>query len=261
VKLVFKAIRIIRKGIILGVFLMSLFIEIQLFMVLLFLFFGWAIVKKECYWLISNFNGKPKDEQQQLIKNGYPQGIGKLMLVTAAGMVILLPLSFTSFPYSLEVQFGFMMLFLLGGLVYLSKYEVREKRKRSYLFSSLLAIGTIGFVVGLYFLGYQDFELKDYDNSFEITGMYGEEWDYAEIRHVELLEEMPEVTWKENGFGLATLAKGYFKVVDYGSSLLFIHKDSQPYLFIETDHDKIFINSKSSSETIEWYELLSEKTK
>lgn len=240
---------------------MTLFIGIQLFMVLLFLFFGWAIVKKEWYWLISNFNGRPKDEQQQLIKNGYPQRVGKLMLATAAGMALLLPLSFTSFPYSIEVQFGFMIVFLLSGLIYLCKYEVKEKRRRSYIFSSLLAIGTIGFIVGLSITGYQDFDLKDNGDSFEITGMYGEAWDYTDIRHVELLQEMPEVTWKENGFGLATLAKGHFKVKDYGSSLLFIHKDAQPYLFIETDDEKIFINSKRPNVTEEWYDLLSEKTK
>lgn len=230
-------------------------------MIVLFLFFGWAIVKKEWYWLISNFNGKPKDEQQQLINNGYPQRVGKLMLATAAGMAILLPLSFTSFQYSLEVQFGFMIVFLLGGLIYLSKYEVKEKRKRSYIFSSLLAIGTIGFIVALFFVGYQDFELKDYEDSFEITGMYGGEWVYADIRYVELLEEMPEVTWKQNGFSLATMAKGIFKVEDYGSSLLFIHKGSPPYLFIETDNDKIFINSNNPDETEEWYDILSKKNK
>jgi hypothetical protein len=240
---------------------MTLFIGIQLFTIVLFLFFGWGIVKKKWYGLISNFNSKPKDEQQQLIKNGYPQRIGKLMLATAAGMALLLPLSFTSFQYSIEVQFGFMMVFLLGGLIYLSKYEIKEKRKRSYIFSSLLAIGTIGFIVGLFYVGYQDFELKDHGDSFEITGMYGEVWDYTEIRHVELLQEMPEVTWKENGFGLATLAKGHFKVSGYGSSLLFIHKDSQPYLYIETDKEKIFINSKSLNETNEWYEILSSKSK
>ncbi|MBT2693840.1 DUF3784 domain-containing protein [Bacillus sp. ISL-55] len=240
---------------------MTLFIGIQLLMIVMFLFFGWAIVKKEWYWLISNFNGKSKDEQQQLIQNGYPQRVGKLMLATAAGMAILLPLSFTSFQYSIEVQFGFIMVFLLGGLIYLSKYEIKEKRKRSYIFSSLLAIGTIGFIVGLSFVGYKDFELMENEDSFEITGMYGGEWEYADIRHIELLEEMPEVTWKENGFGLATLAKGHFKVTDYGSSLLFIHKGSPPYLFIETENDKIFINSKNRDETEEWYDILSERTK
>ena len=240
---------------------MTLFIGIQLFMILLFLFFGWAIVKKEWYWLISNFNGRSKDEQQQLINNGYPQRVGKLMVATAVGMVILLPLSFTSFQYTIDVQFGFMMIFLLGGLIYLSKYEIKEKRKRSYIFSTLLAIGTIGFMVGLTLIGYKDFELKNYEDSFEITGMYGGEWDYTEIHNIELLEEMPEVTWKQNGFGLATMAKGQFKVKDYGSSLLFIHKDSPPYLYIETDNNRIFINSKSPDETKEWYNILSGKTK
>jgi hypothetical protein len=238
---------------------MALFMVIQFFMIVLFLFFSWGIVKKEWYWLISNFNGRPKDEQQQLIKNGYPQRVGKLMAATAAGMAILLPLSFTSFQYSIEVQFGFMIIFLLGGLIYLSKYDLKEKRRRSYIFSTLLAAGTIGLTVGLYFVGYQSFELKDYENTFEITGMYGGEWEYGEIQHIELLDEMPEVTWKQNGFGLATMAKGQFKVKDYGSSLLFIHKGSSPYLFIQLDNNKIFINSKNPAETEEWYHILSNK--
>ncbi len=228
-------------------------------MILLFLFFGWAIVKKEWYWLISNFNSRTKDEQQQLISNGYPQRVGKLMLMTAAGMTILLPLSFTSFNYSTDVQFGFMLILLLGGLIYLSRYEIKEKRKRSYIISSAITVVTFGLLIGLFYVGYQDFELKEQKDSFEITGMYGGKWNYSEVQKVELLDQMPEVTWKQNGFGLATLAKGQFKVKNYGSSLLFIHKDSPPYLYIEADGEKIFINSEDPQQTKEWYELLLER--
>lgn len=236
-------------------------IGIQLFLILLFLFFGWAIVKKEWYWLISNFNGKQKDEQQQLISNGYPQRVGKLMLMTAAGMTMLLPLSFTSFNYSIDVQFGFMLIFLLGGLIYLSRYETQEKRKRSYIISSAITVATLGLLTGLFYVGYQDFELTEHADSFEITGMYGGKWNFSEVQKVELLDQMPEVTWKQNGFGLATLAKGQFKVKHYGSSLLFIHKDSAPYLYIEADGEKIFINSKDPRQTKEWHDLVLERMK
>jgi hypothetical protein len=111
----------------------------------------------------------------------------------------------------------------------------------------------------LSYFGYQDFEVKAGQTSFEITGMYGDEWTYSEIESVELLDEMPELTWKQNGFGLSTMAKGQFKVKDYGSSLLFIHKGSAPYLYIETESEKIFINSKNPEHTKRWYQLLAEK--
>jgi hypothetical protein len=240
---------------------MVFLIGVQLFLICLFLFFGWAIVKKQWYWLISNFNGKSKEEQQRLIENGYPQRVGKLMFATATGLAILLPLSFTPFKYSIDVQFGFMIVFLLGGLIYLSKYELKAKRNRSYIISSFVAIGTVGFIGGLLYFGYQDFELKGHQDSFEITGMYGDEWSYSEIQTVELLEEMPEVVLRQNGFGLATMSKGKFKVQSYGSSLLFIHKGSSPYLYIEADGKKIFINSKNPEQTKEKYEILVEKTK
>jgi len=150
---------------------------------------------------------------------------------------------------------------LLGGLIYLSKYEVKSKRKRSYIISSVLAIVIIGFISVISYLGYQDFELETSQESFEITGMYGDVWSYEEIKSVELLDDMPEVTWKQNGFGLSTMAKGQFKVKDYGSSLLFIHKGSSPYLYIELEGKKIFINSKNPEQTKKWYGLLEEISK
>jgi hypothetical protein len=236
-------------------------IGVQLFLIFMFLVFGWAIVKKEAYWLISNFNGRTADEQKELIENGFPQRVGNLMLIIAGGLAILLPLSFTSFDYSMELQFGFMLMFLLGGLIYLSKYEIQAKRKRSYIISSVLAFIIIGFVGGLSFLGYQDFELKTSQESFEITGMYGSVWSYEEIQSVELLDEMPEVTLKQNGFGLSTMSKGQFKVKNYGSSTLFIHKGSSPYLYIELEGKKIFINSKNPEQTKKWYTQLDDIAK
>lgn len=232
---------------------------IQLFLILMFLGFGWAILKKKAYWLISNFNRRDAQEQEELVRNKFPQSVGKLMVATAAGMAILLPLTFTSFRFSMELQFGFMLTFLLGGVIYLSKYEVKKKRKRSYIISSLMAAVTIGGLSVLSYLGYQDFELKTGPTSFEITGMYGDDWNYSEIQSVELLDNMPEATWKQNGFGLSTMAKGQFKVREYGSSLLFIHKGSTPYLYIETDSKKIFINSKNPEQTRDWFQLLAEK--
>ncbi|WP_066639563.1 DUF3784 domain-containing protein [Desulfolucanica intricata] len=238
-----------------------LIIGIQLFTIVLFFLLGWAIKFKNNYWLVSGFANRSKEEQQQLINNGLPQKTGTLLIATAAGMLILLPLAFTPFRYTMEVQFGFMLVFLMGGIIYLSKYEVPQKRKKSYIISSLLFIFVIGLVGVLTFLGYQNYELVVKETTFEITGIYGDEWEIDDITNVVLMAEMPEVTWKQNGFGLPTMSKGYFTVKDYGSSLLFVKKNFSPYIYIKVNNKNIFINGRTSEQTHTWFEQLNMKRK
>lgn len=228
----------------------------QLIIILVLGVFGWAIRFKKAYWLISGFAGRSDEEQKQLIENGAPQKTGTLLLSVAGLMLILLPLSFTSFTYADEVQFGTMLVLLMGGIVYLSKYEVPNKRKRSYIISISLFVIVIGFVVGLTAYSYQPYELVVKKESFEVTGMYGDEWALKGVKQVKLIEEMPAVVSKSNGVGLSTLAKGHFKVKDYGNCLLYIHKNSSPYIYIELEKEKIFINAKEPSKTKEWYKQL-----
>ncbi|MFI8574310.1 DUF3784 domain-containing protein [Rossellomorea aquimaris] len=235
---------------------MGILIGIQLIVIVLFSLLGWAIRIKKNYGLISGFVTRSKSEQEELIKNGYPQKTGSLMIYTAVGMLILLPLAFTSFPFVIEVQFVFMLVFLMGGFIYLSKYEVSGKRKRSFWISSTLFVVVLGFVSVLTYLGYEKYDLIVKDEEFEVTGLYGELWLLEEVEEVELMEDMPEVTWKINGFGLSTMSKGQFKVKGYGKSLLFIQKEA-PYIYIRVDDQHIFLNGGNPGETKEWYEELS----
>jgi hypothetical protein len=227
--------------------------------ILLFLILGWAVRKKEGYWLISGFASRSKEEQEELIRNGYPQKLGGLLIITAIGMLLLLPLTFTSYKYAMEIQFGFMSIFLMGGIIYLTKYEVPKKRKRSYIISISLFIVIIGGIGAVSYFSYQGYELVTKKESFEITGMYGDEWEYEDITSIELMEKLPEVTVKTNGVGLPTLSKGHFKVKGYGSCLLFIQKGSSPYIYIELKEKKIFINNKDQEQTESWYQQLTEK--
>ncbi|WP_370224138.1 DUF3784 domain-containing protein [Cytobacillus sp.] len=222
----------------------------------LFLILGWAVRFKKAYWLISGFASRPDEEKEKLIENKYPQKIGSLLFGTAIGMLMLVPLSFTEFRFGTEAQFGFMLFVLLGGLIYLSRYEVLAKRKRSYVIAIILSIVTLGPLVYLTVSSQKGYEMAVAEDSFEISGMYGNEWTYEDIKSVQLLEVMPEVTWRQNGIGLPTLSQGHFKVTGYGSSLLFIQKDHMPILYIELKDEQIFVNSKDAAETQSWYDEL-----
>jgi hypothetical protein len=234
---------------------------IQLSVVLIFLVIGWAILKKEAYGLISSFRSRPKSEQEELIKKGYPQKTGKMLLVTGIVLLALLPLLLTSFPYALEMHIGVMVIMLLGGFIYVSKYDLPSKRKRSYIISILIAVITVGTLAVVFFLGIQEPKMTFNEDTFVISGVYGGEWKYSELTHIEIVDEMPEVTLRTNGYGTPTISKGHFRVKDVGKSLLFIYKGNSPYIFIETERDKIFINSKSAGQTKDWYDLLKEQVR
>ncbi|WP_433957410.1 DUF3784 domain-containing protein [Cytobacillus horneckiae] len=237
---------------------MAAVIVIQLVIAILFIILGWVIRFKGIYGLISGFNTRSEAEQQELIEKGYPQKTGSLIFFTGIGMILLFPITFSSFAYANEVIFGFMLIFLLGGMIYLSKFEIHRKKKRSYIISLSLFIIIVGGIAAITAFSYQGYTLKTTNSGFEITGMYGEEWDYANVVNVELMDSLPDVTWRQNGVGLPTLSKGYFKVEGYGSSLLFIQHQSPPYLYIETDERPIFINDKDPSVTKKWYEEIND---
>ncbi|WP_462413331.1 DUF3784 domain-containing protein [Neobacillus sp. Marseille-QA0830] len=238
---------------------MWVLVIVQVGMILLFGILAWAILKKKAYSLLSGFALRPKEEQQKLIENGLPQRTGKLMLVTAVGMLILLPLVFTSFKYVIEIQFGYMVLVLLGGFIYISRYDVPRKRKQSYLISTSLFVAVMALIGVIMYQGYKDYQLTLQKQTFEITGPYGDKWSYQDVKQVELLDKMPEVTYRQNGFGVSTMLKGKFKVENYGNALLFIRKNSPPYIYIETSKQNLFINAKTPEQTEQWFADLKDK--
>ncbi len=225
-------------------------------MIMIFSLLGWAIRYKQAYFLLSGFATMTEDEQKEYLQNGYPQKAGGMLIITAIGTLLLLPLLFTSFTYAGETLFGCILLFLFGGFIYLSKYELKHKRKKSYIISISLFVIVVGGVSALMIFTYQDYEVTVENDQLEITGMYGQQWPIDELESVELLDEMPEITLKTNGVGVGTLAKGNFNVKEYGNSLLFIHNDRVPVILIETNDKPIFLNNKAPAITQKWFEEL-----
>lgn len=109
----------------------------QISVILLFLILGWAVRFKKAYWLISGFASRSENEKEQLINSGYPQKTGSLLIGTAIGMLVLLPLSFTGFRFAMEVQFGFMMIVLLGDSSIYRDMKCRLKENEVILLLSL----------------------------------------------------------------------------------------------------------------------------
>ena len=92
------------------------------------------------------------------------------------------------------------------------------------------------------------------EENVEITGMYGDIWKKEDFQKITLLEEMPKIISKENGFGTDMISKCHFYVASYGSSL-------SPYILIQTNDKPIFINGNNPDQTHIWYEQLKKEIK
>lgn len=126
-----------------------------------------------------------------------------------------------------------------------------------------ISAGTIIFIAVITSLGFiNKTEIYVHEDTLEVTGMYGVEWDLADIERVELLDELPEVLIRMNGFSMPGVLKGHFKLEEpYGHGLLFVQGNEEPYLAIFTSDNYMIINRKENEETLNIYEQLQKATK
>lgn len=82
-----------------------------------------------------------------------------------------------------------------------------------------------------------------------------------EIGSVELLDTMPEIIVKTNGFAAAGQLKGRFRLEDpYDGTLLFVQQNQGPFLYVSIEDDHLILSRDESSKTKEIYESLMDAT-
>lgn len=119
-----------------------------------------------------------------------------------------------------------------------------------FMFSVFLAI------VAMFFQSLQDNKIEIGNNIIKIKGDYGMEIKTNEIKTIQLVDKLPEISIRTNGFALQTIKKGYFKTANGEKIKLLINTDKQPIIYITTtDNQKIYYSSKNESNLIILNEL------
>ncbi len=220
----------------------------------------YLIVKKKEYSLISGFFNRPEEEQKYLIEQGYIEKFGNVMKQSFFILLAAFLLTLFRVPYGAAVGFSVFTLHILIGIFYITKFEVPQKRKKYRWIIGSISFGTIAFIGGLLGYGYMENEVTITDDTFEISGMYGIEWDIDDIIDVQLLEELPVVEIRTNGISASNLLKGRFRLEDpYGTGTLFVKRNLSPYLYVATEENYLILNRDTRSETEEIYKKLMEK--
>ncbi|HBK84390.1 MAG TPA: hypothetical protein DDZ41_12500 [Flavobacterium sp.] len=103
-------------------------------------------------------------------------------------------------------------------------------------------------IVTMFYFSLQDNQIEINDNIVKIKGNYGINLKTSEIKSIELVNELPKISIKTNGFALQTIKKGKFKTKNGENVKLFINSIKQPIIYITTNNnEKIYYSSKEKS--------------
>lgn len=124
-----------------------------------------------------------------------------------------------------------------------------NKNKKSKLTYSLLGLICI-FVIGLITYGLIPTRVIFKKDSVQFSGMYGLEISINDIKSVTLLDSLPAIEMRTNGFSFGTVNKGFFELDEFGKCRLLIHSEKPPFLIIsKVNGAKTVINFKEKNAT------------
>ncbi|HOP03203.1 MAG TPA: DUF3784 domain-containing protein [Tenuifilaceae bacterium] len=229
---------------------------------------GMGILVKSYPNLISGYNTLPPEKKKKVdikglstfLRNGF----------ALIGMAIIVIPTFFYFTGLLVLSNVSMVAIILVGVLTIAilslKFDRNKKGLRQIIPLVLLGI-TIAFVAMVILYGLKPVKISIQEQTINIEGMYGCTINTADIEEIKLIDSMPQILLRTNGFHLGTTYKGYFALSGFPKVKLFIQNQDGPFLMLSTKHNNIYIiNFAEINETkrlhtnlVEAYKQLAQK--
>ncbi|WP_339715494.1 DUF3784 domain-containing protein [uncultured Kriegella sp.] len=217
---------------------------------LLFIGIGFLITEKNAKYLLSGYNTMSKEQRDKVELKPYLAHFRKFHIFLGLSfMVIALVLNYLS-PNIGGIFLVVYPILAYSYFMWTSRgYFKNVKSSRTQLKVGMaILIGTLVFVGAIFYLGYQEDEIIFDKNQITLEGFYGEEIDPSEIQSVKVIEQLPEIKKRTNGFSSGTVHKGYFKLEDGKRVKLILNNEAKPYVMITKNNgEQIYYSSRSKS--------------
>ena len=198
---------------------------------------------------------KKKNVDIQTVASIFQKGMIVIGLITIASSCTLNWLKLYEF-----VVLAYIAPLLIGVLILIAITQKYDRNKQSKFQKKLPAIivGSIVIIVAIaMYGGSRPTKVIFRGNDIEFTGQYGLTINKDNIQKIELLNSIPHIKARTNGFALGRILKGHFTLDNFGKCRLFLHLPNPPFLYIELNNDnKILFNSTDPQYTKGLYEKI-----
>lgn len=214
---------------------------------LLFVAIGFSLTENNAKYLLSGYNTMREEDRNKVDIKAYVPYFRRFHIFLGVSFLVI-----GSALSLISENAGGVFLGVYPILAYIyflwssSQYSKGLSKKWNKVSIYILS-GVLIFVIVLFALGFKEDRLIIHPTKIEILGSYGEEIIPSEIKTVELVDDLPRITMKVNGFALGAIKKGYFKTKEGEKIKLILNSGTKPYLLItKINGGKIYFSSKDT---------------
>ena len=203
---------------------------------------GFLLNEKSAPSMISGYKKMSDEEKREFKLPGFVKFFRQFHFIVGGLIMVLSPLLFFIWG---EDAIGilitvFPLLAYIFFIVKIKSYTPSSQQLALNFALGLMVVVSMGAAV-MFYWSIQPNTILVNEHSLEITGIYGKTIDYGDIEQVLLVETIPAISLKTNGFATSKIRKGWFKTRDGEKVKLFLTDAKPPYLFIQLkDGAKIF---------------------
>ncbi|UHG93943.1 DUF3784 domain-containing protein [Spirosoma oryzicola] len=210
---------------------------------------GFIVTKSNAQYILAGYNTMSEQDRQAVSIDAYLKFFKRFHLTLALsllGGVWLLSLKNNNWASLFMTVYPLVayLYFLIRGT---SFYQGPTQQKvGSYLTVGLLVLVIVVLIIS---------SLKDLKSSelilnrqtLEIAGSYGFVLNRHDVYKQKLVNQLPPIAYKANGFAAGDYAKGRFKTKDGRAVWLFVNKQASPFLLITSAKGDIYYNHDKTS--------------
>ena len=198
---------------------------------------GFVVTENNSKYLLSGYNTMSEDERQKVDLKAFIPFFKRFHILLGVSTLLIGLLLY----YSFESRYAGLFLGVYPILAYLyfiwkSKDYHEEGLNTTQKFGMIVLLGTLVFVIWIFAAGFKESKFSYDEESINIEGMYGETIQVRDIESIELVNVLPSINSKTNGFSAGSVHKGYYKT-DSGEKIkLILNSENPPYMFIKKNN-------------------------
>lgn len=214
---------------------------------ILFITIAFMVTEKNARYILAGYNTMSEAERNAFDINSYISFFRRFYIFLGVSLFVIGVILI--YLINENAAIAFLVIYPIVAHFYsISKsvtyYKGVNSKKSKWAYIVLGA--TLVFVVILFSTGNRESELTFDSQKIEIKGMYGEVLTPDQIKSIELVNELPEIVLRTNGFSSGTVNKGYFDTKSKENVKLIINSDQKPLILITNiKGKKIYYSAKS----------------
>lgn len=216
-------------------------------MAFFFAFMALILNEKNAKYLLAGYNTASEKERENFDIKGYLKFfrsfhffLGVSVLVFGLATYYLIDRDWAGFFIGIYPILAYIY-FIYRGRFFYKENTDKSAKAGIYILGACLVL-----MVVLSFYGFSENDMNINEESIEIEGIYGIELKREDISEINLLDTLPGIRAKLNGFALSDIHKGHFKTDNLEKVRLVINQKQPPYIeFITKANKKVYYSAET----------------